>query len=61
MATLAKHESFGGKIMTSLGVMCVTLIRLPFKMVMVTNIIILLQLICAFFKMFWLCCTNTTI
>ena len=48
VTTLATYKFFWSKITASCGVMCVTLIILPFKHEIVTNIIYLLADMCIF-------------
>ena len=48
LTTLATYKFFWSKITASCGVMYVTLIRLPFKHEIVTNIIYVLADICVF-------------
>ena len=52
LATLATYKRFWSKFTASRCVMCVTLIRLPLNMKLVTNIIYLLADLCIFLKCF---------
>ena len=48
LTTLAAYKLFWSKITASYGVMCVTLIRYPLNMKIVTNIIYFLADLCIF-------------